>query len=245
MCIQIVFIFSWWLKFKSGLIPYETPLPVENYALWSIVYACLVVGIGYISNFYTPKRKKRFSYELFTIVQVYTISLLILLSLLFIIKELDVSRSYLFLFLVNNILLVSFYRYVLKSSLKRLREKGFNKQFLLILGAGTLGKSFYQNLLQHPELGYEVVGFLDDFQQRHEVDFKSYKPILGRINDLERILSSSLIDEVIIALPLNAHQKYGWIINICEKVGVKTLIIPDYYDYLPCVRISITLRVCL
>ncbi|MED4599492.1 undecaprenyl-phosphate glucose phosphotransferase [Paenibacillus validus] len=233
VCIQVVFLFSWWLKFRSGWIPYENPLPIENYALWSVVYACLVVGIGYLSNFYTPKRKKRFSYELFTIVQVYTISLLILLSLLFIFKELDVSRSYLLLFLVNNILLVSFYRYILKSSLKRLRERGFNKQFLLILGAGTLGKNFYQNLQQHPELGYEVVGFLDDFQQKHEAGFESYKPILGRIEDLEQILSSFLIDEVIIALPLNAHKKYGQIINICEKAGVKTLIIPDYFDYLP------------
>ncbi|CAG7659200.1 undecaprenyl-phosphate glucose phosphotransferase [Paenibacillus allorhizosphaerae] len=233
VCVQIVFLFSWWLKFKSGWIPYENSLPIETYALWSLVYGGTAIFLSYFFNFYTPKRKKRFSFELFIIVQVYCISLLILLSILFIFKELNISRSYLLLYLVNNILLISFYRYILKISLKRLRQKGYNKQFLLILGAGTLGKKFYTNLMQHPELGYEVIGFLDDFQKNHEFGFENYKPIIGKVDDLESIINELLIDEVIIALPLHAHKKYGRIINICEKAGVKTLIIPDFYDYLP------------
>jgi Undecaprenyl-phosphate glucose phosphotransferase len=233
ICIQFVFLFSWWLKFKSGWIPYETPLPIEIYAQWSLIYGSIAVFLSYFVNFYTPKRKKRFSYELFTIIQVYTISLLILLSFLFIFKELDVSRSYLLLFLVNNILVISFYRYVLKNTLKSLREKGFNKQFVLILGAGTLGKRFYKKLQAHPELGYEAIGFLDDHLTEHEDQERNMKPILGQVDELQEILEKLLIDEVIIALPLTAHSKYGKIISICEKAGVKTLIIPDYYDYLP------------
>ncbi|MBP1157453.1 MULTISPECIES: undecaprenyl-phosphate glucose phosphotransferase [unclassified Paenibacillus] len=233
VCIQLMFLFSWWLKFESGWIPYENPLPIQTYALWSLVYGGVAIFLSYFVNFYTPKRKKRFSYELFTIIQVYTISLLILLSFLFIFKELDISRSYLLLFLVNTILAISFYRYVLKFSLKHFREKGFNRQFVLILGAGSIGKKFYKNLLQYPELGYEVVGFLDDYHELHEPAYKHYKPILGRVDELEPMLSTVTIDEVIIALPLDAHHKYGKIINVCEKAGVKTLIIPDYFDYLP------------
>ncbi|MCZ8512548.1 undecaprenyl-phosphate glucose phosphotransferase [Paenibacillus filicis] len=233
VCIQIVFLLSWWLKFKSGWIPNDETLPIETYALWSLVYGAVAIFLGYFYNFYTPKRKKKFSYELFIIVQVYSISLLILLSFLFIFKELNLSRSYLLLYLVNNILAISFYRFILKTSLKRLREKGYNRQFVLILGAGTLGKRFFANLVQHPELGYEVVGFLDDNLAAHEMNHQKYKPIIGRIDDLESIINTMLIDEVIIALPLHAYQKYGKIINTCEKAGVKTLIIPDFFDYLP------------
>ncbi|HZG78346.1 MAG TPA: exopolysaccharide biosynthesis polyprenyl glycosylphosphotransferase, partial [Paenibacillus sp.] len=47
------------------------------------------------------------------------------------------------------------------------------------------------------------------------------------------IMEEKLIDEVIIALPLNAHHKLPYIIETCEKAGVKALIIPDYFDYLP------------
>lgn len=133
--------------------------------MWSVSYALIAIFISYMTNFYTPKRKKQFSYEVFKIIQVHVFSLLLLLSLLFILKEVDVSRSYLLLFLVNNILAISFYRYMIKVSLKRVRQKGYNKQFILILGAGSLGRQFYTKLRQHPELGYEVVGFLDDFQE--------------------------------------------------------------------------------
>ncbi|RTE08144.1 undecaprenyl-phosphate glucose phosphotransferase [Paenibacillus whitsoniae] len=233
IAIQLMFLLSWWLKFRSGWIPFDSPLPFKHYVMWSVAYAFIAVAVSYLVNFYTPKRRKRFSFEILKIVQVHVLSLLMLLSLLFILKEVDVSRSYLLLFLVNNILFISFYRYMIKVSLKRVRRKGYNKQFILILGAGSLGRQFYTRLKQHPELGYEVVGFLDDFQEKHDTAYQNYKPIIGKIDDLETILNEVIVDEVIIALPLDAHRKFGSIINTCEKIGVKTLIIPDFFDFLP------------
>ncbi|SDD91791.1 Undecaprenyl-phosphate glucose phosphotransferase [Paenibacillus sp. UNCCL117] len=231
--IQAIFLLSWWLKFKSGWIPFDTPISIKNYLLWSCVYGIIAVGISYYTNFYTSKRKKQFSYEVFKIIQIHVASLLILLGILFVFKEVHVSRSYLLLFLINNILATSFYRYVVKSSLRHLRQRGYNKQFILILGAGTLGRQFYENLQQHPDLGFEVAGFLDDHQLEHGLEHKHYSPIVGTIDDLEGLMDSMLIDEVVIALPLEAHAKFGKIINTCEKAGVKTLIIPDYFDFLP------------
>lgn len=231
--IHIIFVFSWWLKFKSGWIDFENPLPIGRYTFWTSVYAVVAVGIGYFINFYAAKRKKRFSYEVFKILQIHILSLLILLSILFVFKEVHVSRQYLLLFLINNIFFVTLYRFIVKNALTTLREKGYNKQFILILGAGSLGRHFYKNVVHHPDLGYEVVGFLDDFHKRHEENYSSYKPIIGKIDDLETILQETLVDEVIIALPLDAHRKYAKIISTCEKAGVKTLIIPDFFDFLP------------
>jgi Undecaprenyl-phosphate glucose phosphotransferase len=59
------------------------------------------------------------------------------------------------------------------------------------------------------------------------------RPIIGKLDDLEYVLKNHPIDEVIMALPLEAHSKYGQIIDACEKAGVKTLIIPDFFDLLP------------
>jgi Undecaprenyl-phosphate glucose phosphotransferase len=56
---------------------------------------------------------------------------------------------------------------------------------------------------------------------------------VGKLDDLETVLKENPIDEVIIALPLQAHHKYAQIINICDNAGVKTLIIPDFFDILP------------
>jgi Undecaprenyl-phosphate glucose phosphotransferase len=229
----LVFLFSWWIKFESGWMEYESHLGIQHYFYWSIVYAMLSIAVGYVLGYYTPKRKRTFSFELFKIMQVHTLSFLLLLSMLFIFKQVDISRAFLGLFLVCNLILAGVYRFFVKQSLQRLRQRGYNKQFILIVGAGSLGRSFYKNLMQHPELGFEVVGFLDDNLTEHEYQYRNYKSILGALDDLAAILQKATIDEVIIALPLHAHDKLEHIIRACEKDGVKVLIIPDYYDYLP------------
>lgn len=231
--IQIVFFIAWWIKFNSGLMPAASPLPKEQYYLWTLVYSIIAISLGFFMNFYSPKRKKRFSFELLKIIQVHLVSLLILISLLFINKELDISRQFLAVLLSMTVITTSIYRYLVKMTLRNLRKKGYNKQFILILGAGSLGRKFYDKVQQQPDLGVEVIGFLDDFQVKHDESNSLYKPILGAIDRLENILQSVIVDEVIIALPLAAHDKYGKIINVCEKAGIRTMIIPDFYDILP------------
>lgn len=231
--VQVAFLFAWWLKFESGWIDFDPPLPVEIYAFWSLVYGAVAVFIGILISLYSPKRKKRFADEVLKIIQVHFTSLVVLLSMMFFVKQIDISRDYLALFMAFNLMFIMLYRYFLKQSLKHLRKKGYNKQFVLIIGAGTLGRRFHDNLKQYPELGYEVIGFLDDHPAWSEGEAARYKPVLGEVNQLESILEKKLIDEVVLALPLDAHARYARIIAICEKAGVRTLIIPDYFDFLP------------
>ncbi|MDQ0724097.1 Undecaprenyl-phosphate glucose phosphotransferase [Paenibacillus sp. W4I10] len=231
--IQLSFLLAWWLKFESDLLTNQNPLPIEKYMMWSLVYAVLAIITGLMSSLYIGKRKKRFVDELWKILQSHGIAFFMLLSLMFFFKEVNISRAYLAMYMIGNVAFTLFYRYIVKLQLKRLRKKGFNRQFVLILGAGSLGKRFYDNLRNYPELGYEVTGFLDDYRHWDQSEQKRYKPILGRIDELEEFLSTHLVDEVILALPLDAHDKYSHIINVCEKAGVRTLIIPDFFDYLP------------
>lgn len=231
--IQISFLLSWWLKFESGWIPYERPLPAEIYAFWSIAYGVIAAIVGVLLSLYIPKRKKRFADEVMKLMQVHVASLFVLLSLMFFVRQVDISRMYLAIYMVINVLSILLYRYFLKSSLKQLRKKGYNKQFVLIIGAGSLGRKFHDNLRQYPELGYETIGFLDDHAAWSDEEKLRYKPILGRVDQLEQILEAKLIDEVVLALPLTAHSRYARIIAICEKEGVRTLIIPDFFDFLP------------
>lgn len=231
--IQIAFLLAWWLKFESGWIEHTPPLPVETYFFWSLVYGFVSVFIGTMMLLYSPKRKKRFADEMVKIIQVHFTSLVVLLSLMFFFKQVDISRDYLAIYMVANLILILLYRYFLKMSLKYFRKKGYNKQFVLIIGAGSLGRRFHDNLRQYPELGYEIIGFLDDNPELGSIESSRYKPVLGAVDQLEEILKDKMIDEVVLALPLDAHARYSKIISICEKIGVRTLIIPDFFDYLP------------
>jgi Undecaprenyl-phosphate glucose phosphotransferase len=232
LIIQVSFALSWFLKFETGLFSNESHLGIATYAFWSVAYALVSLALGYYFSLYVPKRKKRFAFEIGKVVQVHMLSMLFLLSILFLYKEIDISRAFLAIFLLNNILLIVAFRLFIKNFLKSMRSKGYNKQFILILGAGQVGRTFHDNVIAHSEIGYEAIGFLDDHLEEHQHG-QQYKPILGKLDQLKRILEDSLIDEVIIALPLRAYEKYGDIIKTCEKAGVKTMIIPDFYDYLP------------
>ena len=53
------------------------------------------------------------------------------------------------------------------------------------------------------------------------------------IDKMQFYLDNYDIDEVFITLPIDEYNKLGHIINICEKSGIRTQIIPDYYKYIP------------
>lgn len=232
-CTLVVFMAAYWLKFYSGLLPSANSVPFTTYLLWGTIYSFAAVLVGFYFQFYSPKRRKNYSYEILRILQIQTISFLGLLSLFFFTREVHISREFLAIFFFMNFIAITAYRYWVKSVLASFRRKGFNKRFVLIVGAGSVGRSFHLNLQQHPDLGYEIIGFLDDYQTEHEPEHQHLKPIIGRLDDLQLKLEREPIDEVIIALPLDAHAKYADIIEICERTGVKTLIIPDFFDLLP------------
>lgn len=223
------FIFSWWLKFETSFKPTNPPFPFKEYLPWYFVYALIAIAFGYISSFYTSKRKKSFSNEFFHIVQIHIVSGLTLMSILYLYRGFHISRQFMLIFVCFSIVFFTVYRFFVRKILKKFRSKGYNERYILILGAGNLGVDFCNNLKAYPELGFKVVGFLDDYKIQSELGL----PILGTLSSLDDILQEMIVDEIIIALPLNAHNKYPEIISVCEKYGVRTLIIPDYFDLLP------------
>lgn len=233
LLIQIAFFTAWLLRFelyeesKVGVLPFQT------YFFWSLVYGLIAILIGYVIGLYQPKRKKRLSFELSKVFQIHIFSMFMLLSLLFLFRIIDLSRSLLVIFLVLSIVYIWLFRIITKLALRNLRRKGYNKQFILILGAGALGQKYCNNIFNHPEYGFEVIGFLDDYSTKSvNIKGNTYK-IIGDIDQLEETLNDRLVDEVIIALPIDAHSKYSHLISICERVGVRASIIPDFYKILP------------
>ncbi|MGB8956072.1 MAG: undecaprenyl-phosphate glucose phosphotransferase, partial [Tumebacillaceae bacterium] len=120
----------------------------------------------------------------------------------------------------------------LRMLLREVRRHGYNKKFMLIVGAGELGRRVRLLMKDHREFGFEVVGFLDDrlFPPTETVDGV---PLMGTIDHLEQLLTDNIIDQVVLALPIDAHHRMGQIIAICEKMGVQSMIIPDFFPYLP------------
>ncbi len=115
---------------------------------------------------------------------------------------------------------------MLSKILDRLRQKGKNLWTMLIIGAGDIGKKFFDTIHENPNFGYRIIGFLDDF----EIPMLNGK-YLGPVSNLNNVLTNQEVDNVIIALPNYATEKIQEVINICELNGTNVRIIPDYFRF--------------
>ena len=231
MCVLFMaLIFAYFIRFSGvdknviGRLSFSTYMELSFYLM--PLFFCLYLFYG----LYKPKRRTSFYDEFLMIVRSNIIGFIIILSVLFFQKEVHYSRWVLIIFAMNNIILMTTERGFLRLFLRSLRRKGFNIKHVLVIGAGDLGKEFGNKIIENPELGYNIVGFLDN-----KMNGKVLKEIkvLGKISKLEKILSKHRLDEAIIALPLDEYKLVGEIIEICEKSGVKTQIIPAYQEFLP------------
>jgi putative colanic acid biosynthesis UDP-glucose lipid carrier transferase len=81
---------------------------------------------------------------------------------------------------------------------------------------------FAQTVLDNPQYGYRVLGFLDDSHK----DWLNGS-YLGSIADLESILKTRRVDDVLIALPNSAHRKIESVVNACKNSTVRVRVVPD------------------
>jgi putative colanic acid biosysnthesis UDP-glucose lipid carrier transferase len=143
---------------------------------------------------------------------------------LFAIKEPLFLRNFVFLYSTQLLILIGVGNLLLNAFIRNSIKQGNNVQNLIIIGAGEIGQNFLNTISLMKDSGYNFIGFLDE-----KLSDSNY---LGTINNLESILTSSKIDDVVIALPGYELNKVDSIIKICNRYAVRTYIIPDYFKFL-------------
>jgi Undecaprenyl-phosphate glucose phosphotransferase len=228
----ISFTFAWLIKFESGWIKSEDHLPIDVYIQVLFIGIPVALFMFYSYNLYTPARRKSFFRESIQILTSNMVIFIAISSVLFILKEIHISRTFLVIFASLNIILTVLERITVRVWLRSIRKKGFNVKHILIVGGGELGKAYMDEIHKHPYLGYQIYGILDDDDEKQNEKYYD-ATYIGCIDILEEVLTQNTIDEVIIGLPLKAYDKLSSIISTCEKTGVRSMIIPDYLRYIP------------
>ena len=226
------FALAYYLKFESGLFPQESHLPLTEYIQNLAIALPALLVIFYTRGLYDSARKRALIREIAGITFSTLILGLLILSLLFVLKQIHISREFIVLFFLFVVLFISLERTLLRVWLRHIRSRGYNAKHVLVVGGGELGRSYIDEIQSLPYLGYHAIGFLDDDPKKQETEYKSV-PVIGSLDALEDVLSMHPLDEVIIALPLQAYDRLAEIIADCENHGVKSMIIPDYLRYVP------------
>ena len=100
-----------------------------------------------------------------------------LVVLVFFYRRLFYSRMIFIYAGIVIILLLGVARVVRWFILGRLRQAGQGVDRVLIIGAGEVGRTVMRNLIAQPDLGYRVVGFLDDDPIKGDSDIGPIKAL--------------------------------------------------------------------
>ncbi len=237
--IVIAYLLTYYLRFYSFLTQIPFLKLGENTGFYSfgtyaqrlIFLVPLYLLIYYFANLYTPKRGKRRWIEIFNIILANSIGIAFFFSYLYLTRESNLSRYYLGIFYCLNIALSVAFRMILAQALRVARRKGYNLKHVILVGYGHAAEAYIDRIFANPQWGYYIHGILDD---NIEVG-TMYKrvPVIGSITHLESFLSKMTLDEIAITLSVGEYKKLEEIVSICEKSGVHTKFIPDYYSFIP------------
>ena len=209
--IGAAYFFSWYLRFKSGFFVQDAGvLPARTYfsALFLIIPGYLLLYS--IFQLYMPRRVKSYRKELMDIIRANGIGFMIFILVLYFIKQEHFSRQMLCIFFFINISLEFASRYLIRTILWKMRKQGLNQKHILMIGESQMAEQYMDRLRENPKWGYQVFAHLKDEEK------------------LERILEGNELDEVVIALRAEDYGKLERIVDVCEKAGVHTKMIPDF-----------------
>ena len=98
------------------------------------------------------------------------------------------------------------------------------------IGFSTSAAAYIDRIKSNPQWGLKVHGIFDDLVSDN-FEYRGIKKI-GTLSDLAAYLEKTSLDEVAITLNLNEYHKLEQIVAICEKSGVHTKFVPDYYNFI-------------
>ena len=232
LLINLSFLIAYWVRYQwqwfrpvdeAFLVPYGIYFP------YSLAFMGIMLVVYWAEGLYGLKRKRSAFHDVYTIVRgaITGVAALYILSLLY--RAVLLSRLIPAYAGLAVVVFLTGARAVERVIQGQLRRRGIGVQRLLIVGAGEVGRMVMRNVAAQPELGYQVVGFVDDKPERGNRDLGRFKG-LGGTDQIPGLVKERAADVVIIALPWLAHRKILGIVSQCEHLGVAVRIVPDLFQ---------------
>src|SRR5664280_2565283 len=175
------------------------------------------IAVLWVHGLYRARERWTRRGEVAAVLQATLVQLALTLSALYVLKLPDVSRLLLLVVFPGLCIAAIGIRIGIRQILVFLRDHGRNVRFMLVLGANARAKAFADLVECHAELGLVVIGHLKADPSDNGVVLN--RPLLGMLDDLEKILHSEIVDEVAICLPFSMEELIEQAAYLCEQEG--------------------------
>jgi exopolysaccharide biosynthesis polyprenyl glycosylphosphotransferase len=229
--VNVAFRIAYWMRYDLQLFRSVDPANNVPYSVYIPLVALLTVVLILINRregAYDVNRPRTFFDEFYAVLNATTTSIMLLIVIAFF-RRLFYSRMIFIYAGVLILVLLTMARLVRAIIMTRLRQAGIGVDRVLIVGAGEVGRTVMRNLIAQPELGYRLVGFLDDDPIKGCTDIGPIRA-LGPVENLAEVVGNQQIDQVIITLPWQYHRKILRLMNDCERAGARPRVVPDLFQ---------------
>jgi exopolysaccharide biosynthesis polyprenyl glycosylphosphotransferase len=122
-------------------------------------------------------------------------------------------------------------RRMLRFLLEQIRLRGRNLRQVLIVGTNPRALKLADTLKSYPALGYRILGFVDEDWPGLEEFLKLNYTYVCDLNGFPSFLRESVVDEVVIALPIkSSYSEASRIAALCGEQGIATRFLSDLFD---------------
>ena len=232
LLILAAFLIAYYVRYQLQWFRAVDPVfQVEVWAYTPFAVALLIIlPLSFrFSGVYPYRRGRAPIEETYLIATATTAGVMILIIASLFFRPLLYSRLIFF----YTALLVTFFlglsRLLIQVSLLELRRYGVGVKRVLLVGAGDVGRMVMRTVTARPDLGYHLIGFVDDNPIKGQTDIGPYKA-LGPVDNLSQVLTGQAVDSVIICLPWQSHRMIQRLLRTCEQHSVRAQVVPDLFQ---------------
>jgi Undecaprenyl-phosphate glucose phosphotransferase len=241
---MVAFILAYFTRFETGFIPTPKGQPPLAQYVDILPYIAVIVPIAFhVQGLYRLRRGRSRIDDFFNVLVGSILAVVFgVVATLYVgtyyvsdaarfAGAYEVSRAVWVIFLVYNIALGYLSRKFVREALERRWKAGIGLRRILIAGAGELGRMVADKILEHRELGYQIVGFVDDRAGGDHLGYRGL-PLLGRLDEASEIVQRERIDHLYVSLPLEEHMKLLDLVETTSREGVDVKVVPDLLQFI-------------
>ena len=152
----------------------------------------------------------------------------------------QISRTWILLFAVLSCLFVLTEKLAIRLTSRYVRSRGLNYRSILIVGTGPTARGIARSIAHHRFWGYRLIGFAtvggpDEEEARGALP----APLLGRLEDIPRIVQEDPVDDVIFAVPRRQLDRMEELFEILQELGIRTRFAMDLFPHVQAARVQL------
>jgi exopolysaccharide biosynthesis polyprenyl glycosylphosphotransferase len=230
--IVLAFAIAYWIRYELQWIRTVEPaylVPFRVYIPSILALTAILLLVYWLEGAYRLKRDAFFYDEFYLILRGTVTGIAAMIVIIFLATPSYYSRLIFGYTGIVTVILLGLSRAIERAIIGWRHKRGLGVERVLIVGAGEMGRSVMRAVVASPQLGYRIVGFLDDDPIKSQTDIGRY-PALGTTDKIAEVIASQGIDQVIIALPWTCHAKIQRIMEHCQQAGITVRIVPDLFQ---------------